>query len=144
MSWRSAGKWFGMHSGTIKSYAGRAVGFAIPVAASPWPVDNAFQAGPLARRFPNVSYGTYAGSGAALGMLWVQSGAAHRLADTVLQRGTGGAHWQDTPKMKFEARKRHGFFVSPGDRMQRGNAYSMDRWTVHKQDYAREGIVWMP
>ena len=142
MSWRAAGKWFGMNKGRLARYGGRSVGFAIPVASSPWPVDNVFQVGPLARRFPNVSAGTYAGSGAGLGLYWLQSRASDRFVDTMLQRGTGGAAWQNTPKMKYEARKRHGFFVSPGDRMRRNP--HQDRWTVHKQDYAREGIAWMP
>ena len=46
--------------------------------------------------------------------------------------------WEKSPKARLQRLR------SNPVRMERGNAYSMDRWTVHKQDYAREGIVWMP
>ena len=46
--------------------------------------------------------------------------------------------WNNSPKARLQRLR------SRAVRMEKGNASSMDRWTVHKQDYAREGIVWMP
>lgn len=55
--------------------------------------------------------------GASALYTWETSGSRQRFLDVVLQRGTGGSAWDDTPKKRFEARHAHGYFVSPKDRM---------------------------
>jgi hypothetical protein len=132
MSWSSASKWFQ-----------RSVGFVLPIAANPVPVDNLFQAGPLATRFPQINWGATRGGVAAAGLLWYDIGGPQRTYDVLFQRGTSGEHWQNTPKQQFERRKTHGFVVSPSDRMRRNPEM---RTSIHvaQRDWAREGIAWMP
>ena len=57
--------------------------------------------------------------GASAAYTWKATGALDRLLDVTFHRGQEGAHWENTPKQKYEARHTHGFFVSPGDRMTR-------------------------
>ena len=57
--------------------------------------------------------------GASAIHMWETSGARQRFTDTMLNKPREGAHWDNTPKARFEARKSHGFFVRPKDRMVR-------------------------
>ncbi len=120
----------------------RAVGFVLPIAANPIPVDNIFQAGPLASKFPHINWGATRGAVPAAVILWNDIGGPQRFVDVALQRGTEGEHWQNTPKQRFERRQTHGFFVSPRNRMTR-NA-SQGQYDQVISDYRREGIEWRP
>lgn len=61
--------------------------------------------------------------------MWETSGARQRFQDTMLGNPREGAHWEDTPKKRLAARKTHGYFVSPSNRMRQnaplpyGDAY---------------------
>lgn len=57
--------------------------------------------------------------GASALSMWETSGSRQRFVDVALQRGTSGSAWDNTPKSRYSARKTHGFFVSPKDRMRK-------------------------
>ncbi len=71
----------------------------------------------MGMRSPFVA--TWAPRMSSLGAVYMYetSGTRARTVDVVLQRGQKGSHWDNTPKSKYEARKTHGFLVSPKDRM---------------------------
>ncbi len=128
--------------GAAKKWLQRGVGFTLPLAAAPYPVDNLFQAGPLASRFPQMNWGAMRGGVAAGVVTWHQIGGPQRLVDVALQRGQTGDHWDNSPKNRMSRRHTHGYFVSPSSRVERNP--SQGRWDVVQQDYARRGVVWMP
>ncbi len=93
------------------------------------------RAWPYSRGMRSPFVATWAPRMGAVGAVYMYetSGARARTLDVMFQRGQKGSHWDNTPKAKFEARRTHGFFVSPKDRMKRNSSLMSSRELVRRE-----------